>query len=139
MTHADAIPTADLSGGKQVGQRLDEEALNSSLQRARAVLEIGTLQQEKLFRVGRNVDQERTADRSRFNSLPHHVELNIDYLAQFCFAKRPEDDDVIQAVHELRSEPAAGGGYSGARHARAQLCFAGGVGGLFHMEAEAWS
>src|SRR5580704_16292798 len=139
MTHADAIPTADLSGGKQVGQGLDEEALNSSFQRARAILEIGTLQQEKLFGGGRNVDQERTADRSRFDPLPHHVELNIDYLSEFCFSQRLEDDDVIQAVHELRSKPAAGSGYSGARHARTQLCFAGGIGGLFHMEAEAWS
>ena len=113
MTHADTIPTANLSGSKQVGERLDEEALNSSLQRARAILEIGTLQQEKLFGAGRNVDQERTADRSRFNPLPHHVELDIDYLAEFCFSQRLEDDDVIQAVHELWSKPAARSSYSG--------------------------
>src|ERR1035441_6131877 len=66
----DAVASGDLAGGDEIGQRVDDTALNDTLQMARAILGIGALLQQPFLHFRHAVEGEMTLDRksTRLNS-----------------------------------------------------------------------
>src|SRR5579871_5821036 len=104
-----------------------------------AVPQIGALHQQEFLGAIGDIQQEWTSCGSSLDTLLHHLKLNVDDPAQFLFTERSEDDDVVQAVDELRRKLPASSLDPCARNAGAEGPVATGILGRRHVEAEAWS
>src|SRR5258705_4343743 len=67
--HADAIAVMNLAGGYQIGQWLNEQALDGAPQVSGAISGIGSLHQQKLPSVIRQLNQERLSGSSGIDAL----------------------------------------------------------------------
>ena len=78
MGHADAITVMNLASDYQIGQWLNEQALDRAFQVAGAISGIGPLHQQKSPSAIRQLNQERLSGTSSIDALLHLFYLNID-------------------------------------------------------------
>ncbi len=121
VVDADPVSAAHLFGGDEVGHGLHEQAFDGAFQVARAVLHVGAFrQQEILAGVGQSEDEGAVGRRIE-DSLLYLIQFDVEDLAQLLGSERLEGHDFIEAVHEFRSELAAGGIDAAAREFAGEL------------------
>ncbi len=108
---------------------MNEEAFNGALEVAGAVLDIGTLmEKEVLGGIGRREDETSFGGRLEDPALDE-AEFDIKNPAEFGLAEGLEDDDFVEAIHELGGEFAAGGFNAGAGEFGGEFLIGPGGGG----------
>src|SRR5512146_46852 len=73
----------------------------------RSILQIGAFDQQEFFDSRRATEDELVISGSLQNSLLHHAQFDLENLRQVLRAQGLEDNDLVDAVHELRRELAA--------------------------------
>ena len=100
----DAIAAAHLIGGDQIRHGLHQQALDGALQMPGAVLQVGAFVQQEILGFVGGLEHERFLGRGVEDPLLDHVQFDVQDLSQFVRAERPEGDDLVQPVDELRRE-----------------------------------
>ena len=96
----DRLAVVDLAGEDQLGERVLHRLLDHALQRARAVGRILALLGEPVARLG--VELER--DLAILEQLREPPHLDVDDAAHLLRLQPMEQDDLVDAVEELRTE-----------------------------------
>ena len=100
----DHVAQSDLSSSDQVRDRINQVTLDGPLEVARTVFQIGSFPKQEFFRLRSTSEDELFIGLRRHDAILDVVEFDIQHLTQMLLVKRPEDHDLIDAVHEFRGE-----------------------------------
>src|ERR1700690_99141 len=106
---ADEISEADLIRRYQVGHREDKMAFDGALQVTSAVARVGAFVKKIALHFFGTGEDKLIRGRCHQDALLDHAEFDIENLLQVFGAQSLEDHNLVDAVHELRSELAARG------------------------------
>src|SRR6266571_7609270 len=120
MVNLDQVAIEDLPCGDQPGQRLNDKAFDGTFKVPRAVLNIRTFVEEKLFSRRRYCKSEATAGIELENPPSDSVQFHLKDAIELAIPERFEDHHLIERINELRRESAACGLDAGATHVVAQ-------------------
>jgi hypothetical protein len=129
MADANVIAAADLSACHKVRERVDEQAFDRTFKWPRPVAHVRALRNQELSRALRNGEKESILPRRGMDPQLHDFQFDIDDSVQLQRAKRPENDDVVQPVYELRGEPAPSRRDTRGGDLAVQFCLAGAITG----------
>src|SRR5712691_3393653 len=98
--HHDVIAVQNLSVQNLQRQRILDQLLNGALERSSAEVGVVSLSEEQLFGGVGELDRDLTVGKQA----AHVFKAQLDNLDQLLFAKRTEDDDVVDPVQKLWPE-----------------------------------
>src|ERR1035438_9155793 len=110
----DAVASRYLASCDEVGQRVDDAALDDTLQMPRAILGIGALLQQPFLHFRHAVEGEMTLADRVHDALLHLGQLQVQDLLQLFRTQGSENDYLIKTVQEFRGKLLARGFAGGA-------------------------